>query len=613
MRVTNMVPDMEYAMQQSQQALSTAEMQVATGRRVNQLSDDPSASASMVVSLTSSANVDQYTSNVGTLSPQLQTADSAISQAITVLNTAITLGTEGANGTNTAQRPVIATQVAGVLSTVIAQANASYGGVYLFGGSASSTPPFVAASTTYTSANVSDAAPLSAATALTAGSITTISDATTGGTFRFTAQTGDTIGTLQAAIVSAVSAGTLTAGTTATIDSSGQLSIATNSSTAGIVVSSNDAVLGSMSAASAYNSAIGSAASPLSASTALTSGSVTTISDAQTGDTFRFTAKTGDTIGTLQTAIASAVSAGTLTSGTAATIDSSGQLSIATNSSAAGIVVSSNDAVLGSMSAASGTEYNSANSSAAAPLSAATELTAGSITTIGDATTGDTFEFTAQAGDTIGTLQTKIANAVTAGTLSAGTTATINASGQFSISTNSSTAGIAVVSNDAALGSMSATSGTAVANAYAYVGNNTVNTAQVGDALSVATNVPGSNLFGSGSNVIGALSALISALQNGGATDQIGTAVTAVSTAVNNVNQQRVPLDNTISELNSQESYLGQETITLSTQQTALVGVDIATAATNLAQAQTQNQAVLAVAAKVLPQTLLNYLSQPSA
>jgi len=613
MRVTNMVPDMEYAMQQSQQALSTAEMQVATGRRVNQLSDDPSASASMVVSLTSSANVDKYTSNVGTLSPQLQTADSAISQAITVLNTAITLGTEGANGTNTAQRPVIATQVAGVLSTVIAQANASYGGVYLFGGSASSTPPFVAASTTYTSANVSDAAPLSAATALTAGSITTISDATTGGTFRFTAQTGDTIGTLQAAIVSAVSAGTLTAGTTATIDSSGQLSIATNSSTAGIVVSSNDAVLGSMSAASAYNSANGSAASPLSASTALTAGSVTTISDAQTGDTFRFTAKTGDTIGTLQTAIASAVSAGTLTSGTAATIDSSGQLSIATNSSAAGIVVSSNDAVLGSMSAASGTEYNSANSSAAAPLSAATELTAGSITTIGDATTGDTFEFTAQAGDTIGTLQTKIANAVTAGTLSAGTTATINASGQFSISTNSSTAGIAVVSNDAALGSMSATSGTAVANAYAYVGNNTVNTAQVGDALSVATNVPGSNLFGSGSNVIGALSALISALQNGGATDQIGTAVTAVSTAVNNVNQQRVPLDNTISELNSQESYLGQETITLSTQQTALVGVDIATAATNLAQAQTQNQAVLAVAAKVLPQTLLNYLSQPSA
>jgi flagellin-like hook-associated protein FlgL len=79
------------------------------------------------------------------------------------------------------------------------------------------------------------------------------------------------------------------------------------------------------------------------------------------------------------------------------------------------------------------------------------------------------------------------------------------------------------------------------------------------------------------------------------------------------VNEQRVPLDNTISEMNSEQSFLGQETVTLSTQQTGLVGVDMATAATNLAQAQTQNQAVLAVAAKVLPQSLLNYLSQPSA
>ncbi len=51
MRVTNMLPDMQYAMQQSQQALATAEQQVATGMRVNQPSDDPVASANMVVSL----------------------------------------------------------------------------------------------------------------------------------------------------------------------------------------------------------------------------------------------------------------------------------------------------------------------------------------------------------------------------------------------------------------------------------------------------------------------------------------------------------------------------------------------------------------------------------
>ena len=49
MRVTNMVPDIQYAMQQSQTALSAALQQVSTGLRVNQPSDDPAAAAKMVV------------------------------------------------------------------------------------------------------------------------------------------------------------------------------------------------------------------------------------------------------------------------------------------------------------------------------------------------------------------------------------------------------------------------------------------------------------------------------------------------------------------------------------------------------------------------------------
>jgi flagellar hook-associated protein 3 FlgL len=155
---------------------------------------------------------------------------------------------------------------------------------------------------------------------------------------------------------------------------------------------------------------------------------------------------------------------------------------------------------------------------------------------------------------------------------------------------------------------MTATPGTEVANAYAYVGNSTVNSVQVGDSMSVATNLPGDQLFTSGTNVIGSLSGLITALQSG-TSAQIATATAAVSTALNSVGQERVPLDNSISQLNSQESYLSQETLTLSTQQTTLVGASLATSATNLAQAEIANNAVLAAAAKVLPQTLLNYLS----
>jgi len=215
--------------------------------------------------------------------------------------------------------------------------------------------------------------------------------------------------------------------------------------------------------------------------------------------------------------------------------------------------------------------------------------------------------YKAAAGDTIATLQAAVSSAVSAGTLSAGTTAAINADGQLSISTNSSTAGIVVSSNDAALGSMTAASGSAVANAYAYVGNSSVNTVQVGDSLSVATNIAGNQLFTSGANVIGSLSKLISALQSG-TTDQIGSATNAVSAALAYVGQQRVPLDSTITQLNSQESYLSQEKVTLTAQQTALVGVNLTTAATNLSQSELDNSAVLAAAAKVLPQTLLDYL-----
>ena len=253
------------------------------------------------------------------------------------------------------------------------------------------------------------------------------------------------------------------------------------------------------------------------------------------------------------------------------------------------------------------TTYTSSQGSPASPLATTTALTAGSVTTISDATTGETMTYKAVAGDTIATLQTAIASAVSAGTLSAGTSATINANGQLSIGTNSAAAGIAVSSNDAVLGTMTAAAGTEVTNAYAYVGNSDVNTVQVGDSMNVATNLPGNQLLTSGPNVIGALTNLITSLQTG-STAQIGTATTAVFSGLTYVGQQRVPLDNTISQLNSQDSYLGQEKVTLTTQQTALVGINLADAATNLSQAQLDNSAVLAAAAKVLPQTLLDYL-----
>jgi len=147
---------------------------------------------------------------------------------------------------------------------------------------------------------------------------------------------------------------------------------------------------------------------------------------------------------------------------------------------------------------------------------------------------------------------------------------------------------------------------------YTYNGNSGQNSVAVGDSTNVQINLPGNQIFSnSTTNVLGSLSALVTALQSGNSTT-IGTATSGVTNALNYVSQQRIFYANADSQLNSQETYLQQETVNLSSQQTSLVGVNMAQAAINLSQAQTDNSAALAAAAKVLPDTLLNYLVAPS-
>lgn len=150
------------------------------------------------------------------------------------------------------------------------------------------------------------------------------------------------------------------------------------------------------------------------------------------------------------------------------------------------------------------------------------------------------------------------------------------------------------------------------ATGYTYNGNNDTNSVEVGDGLSVQTNLPGSQVFSnSGNSVIGALSSLYNALTSGTSLD-IASATSAVTSAINYLGVQQSYYGNSETQLNSQQTFLQQDTVTLTTQQNNLIGVNEATAATELSQAETENSAILAAAAKVLPTTLLNYLVAPS-
>jgi len=147
---------------------------------------------------------------------------------------------------------------------------------------------------------------------------------------------------------------------------------------------------------------------------------------------------------------------------------------------------------------------------------------------------------------------------------------------------------------------------------YAYNGNNDSNSVAIGDNLSVQVNIPGSQVFSNASkNVIGSLSSLVSALQSGTSAD-IATATAAVDSALGYVGQQQAVYGKAETQLNSQQTFLQQDTVTLSTQANNLIGVNEAVAATELSQDETANSAALAAAAKVLPTSLLNYLAPPS-
>jgi len=106
--------------------------------------------------------------------------------------------------------------------------------------------------------------------------------------------------------------------------------------------------------------------------------------------------------------------------------------------------------------AISGATISTSYDSTSTSLTSATKLTAGSVTTIQDNNSGSKFVYTAVAGNTVGDLNTAIAAAVTAGTLSANVTGTINSSGQEVIAEGTTDQGIKVSTNDATMGAINA-------------------------------------------------------------------------------------------------------------------------------------------------------------
>lgn len=137
--VNNLVASLDQTTVNEQQ-LST---ELSSGVRVNSLSDSPVAAGQNSLLNNEISQDDTFVQTASSEQSMLQVTDSALGSVVSQLTQAISLATEGNNGTlNTSDTAAIAKQLSGIRDEVLSIANTSYLGKYVFSGSQGSTQPF---------------------------------------------------------------------------------------------------------------------------------------------------------------------------------------------------------------------------------------------------------------------------------------------------------------------------------------------------------------------------------------------------------------------------------------------------------------------------------------
>lgn len=128
---------------QIQQRLQTAQTELTTGLQINQVSDDPSEIADLWQLNSELSQTDQTDTNLGQVQTEVNTAESALESAVTLVTQAQTYGAEGLNDTTTSQsRQDLANELGSTLQQLVAIANTTVQGRYIFAGDADQTTPY---------------------------------------------------------------------------------------------------------------------------------------------------------------------------------------------------------------------------------------------------------------------------------------------------------------------------------------------------------------------------------------------------------------------------------------------------------------------------------------
>jgi flagellar hook-associated protein 3 FlgL len=130
-------------LQATQTRIQQASAQLSSGYRLQNVSDDPSAISQIYELQTQVALNQQTQSNLNGASGELSAADTALQGAIAAVQSAVSLAAEGANAPETAQtRANLASQVQGILETLVSLSQTQVGNKYIFSGDQDTQPSY---------------------------------------------------------------------------------------------------------------------------------------------------------------------------------------------------------------------------------------------------------------------------------------------------------------------------------------------------------------------------------------------------------------------------------------------------------------------------------------
>src|SRR5690242_960902 len=137
MSYLNLLQDINRAQERAQ----NAQNQVSSGKKVLNPSDDPTAAADIVHLTSEGAEADQYARNVTFAQSKLQVTDGVLDNVQQMVERARTLGQASLGDLTTSTANV--TELNGLRDQLLSAANTTYLNRFIFGGSVTTTPPYV--------------------------------------------------------------------------------------------------------------------------------------------------------------------------------------------------------------------------------------------------------------------------------------------------------------------------------------------------------------------------------------------------------------------------------------------------------------------------------------